>query len=110
MAHAAATQPPTTSPVAGRGSRRIGVIALLAVVVLVGAWFAWKELLQPRLFAKRFGVVIEHELYRSGRIHPSLLPKVLAQYGIDDIVSLTYPSNAPRYQQLEERLTTERGI
>ena len=49
-------------------------------------------------------------LYRSGRIHPSLLPKVLDQYGIDDIVSLTYPSNAPQYQQLEHRLTTERGI
>ncbi len=67
-------------------------------------------MLQPRLFAKRFGVVIEHELYRSGRIHPSLLPKVLDQYGIDDIVALTYPSNAPQYQQLEQRLTSERGI
>lgn len=83
---------------------------LLIVAVLIGAWFAWKNLLQPRLFAKRFGVVVEHELYRSGRIHPSLLPKVLDQYGIDDIVSLTYPSNAPQYQQLEERLTSERGI
>jgi len=93
----------------GRTARRAG-LALLALSVLVAGWFAWKDFLQPRLFAKRFGVVIEHELYRSGRIHPSLLPKVLGQYGIDDIVSLTYPSNAPRYQQLEERLTTERGI
>ena len=66
------------------------------VVALVGAWFAWKNLLAPRLIAKRFGVVVEHELYRSGRIHPSLLPKVLDQYGIDDIVALTYPSKTRR--------------
>jgi protein tyrosine/serine phosphatase len=65
-------------------------------------------LLQPRLFAKRFGVVVEHELFRSGRIHPSLLPEVLDRYGIDDIVTLT--SNSPKYRQLEQQLTSERGI
>ena len=92
-----------------RTARGVG-LALLVLAVLVAGWFAWKDLLQPRLFAKRFGVVIEHELYRSGRIHPSLLPKVLDRYGIDDIVALTYPSNAPQYQQLEQRLTSERGI
>lgn len=108
MAHAATTQQPSTSPVARRSSRRLAVLALLIVAALTGAFFAWKELLQPRLFAKRFGVVVEDELYRSGRIHPSLLPKVLDRYGIDDIVSLT--SNSPKYRQLEEQLTSERGI
>jgi hypothetical protein len=108
MAHAAATQPPPTSPVARRSSRRLGIVALLIVAVLIGAFFAWKELLQPRLFAKRFGVVVEHELFRSGRIHPSLLPEVLDRYGIDDIVTLT--SNSPKYRQLEQQLTSERGI
>jgi len=109
MSRAAATQRSTVPSLAPRRSRRV-VIAVLAVAVLTGAWFAWKELLQPRLFAKRFGMVIEHQLYRSGRIHPYLLPKVLDRYGIDDIVALTYPSNAPQYQQLEQRLTSERGI
>lgn len=109
MAHAAATRSSTAPPTAYRRSRRFR-IGLLAVAVLIGAWFAWKELLEPRLIAKRFGVVIDHSLYRSGRIHPSLLPKVIDRYSIDDIVTLTYPSNAPQYQQLEQRLTTERGI
>jgi protein tyrosine/serine phosphatase len=91
---------------AGHISRPVGVIALLTFVLL-GAWLSWRDL-QPRLFAKRFGVVIENQLYRSGRIHPCLLPKLLDRYGVDDIVSLTYPSNA-QYRQLEARLLA-RGI
>ncbi len=108
MPHAAATQR-STAPSIARRSRRFG-IAVLALLILIGAWFAWKELLEPRLIAKRFGVVIEDVLYRSGRIHPSLLPNVIDRYGIDDIVALTFPSSAPQYQQLEQHLALERGI
>ncbi len=86
------------------------VVVALVVALLTAGWFAWKELLAPRLIPKRFGTVIENTLYRSGRIHPTLLPKVLDKYGIDDIVALTYPNNAPQYQQLEQRLADERGI
>jgi len=88
---------------------RIGTL-LLAIVVLAGAWLVWKEILGPRLIPKRFGTVIEHSLYRSGRIHPSLLPKVVDQYGIDDIVSLTYPPRSPDYQQLEHDLGTAHRV
>jgi protein tyrosine/serine phosphatase len=86
------------------------VIALLMIAVLAGAWVAWKELLAPRLIPKRFGTVVDNALYRSGRIHPALLPEVLDQYGIDDIVTLTDAGKAPQYEALEQTLANERGI
>lgn len=93
-----------------RGVPRAVVVALIVVTVLAAGWLAWKELLGPRLIPKRFGTVIDNTLYRSGRIHPTLLPNVLDKYGIDDIVNLTYADNAPKYQELEQRLADERGI
>jgi protein tyrosine/serine phosphatase len=89
--------------------RRIA-IGIAAVALLAGAWLVWQDIVSPRLFPKRFGVVVDHALYRSGRIHPSLLPKVLDRYGIDDIVALTYPTSASQYQTFEAALAAERGI
>jgi predicted protein tyrosine phosphatase len=94
-------------------SRRVGrriAIGLASVALLVAAWLAWKDIVAPRLFPKRFGVVVDHALYRSGRIHPSLLPTVLDRYGIDDIVALTYTASGSRYQSFESSLAAERGI
>jgi protein tyrosine/serine phosphatase len=102
--------PGESAPAAASRIPRGILVALLVVAVLAAGWLAWKEVLGPRLIPKRFGTVIDNTLYRSGRIHPALLPKVLDKYGIDDIVALTYASNAPQYQELEQRLATERGI
>ena len=107
MANPAESQ---TSVSSTRRIPRAVVVALLVVALLAAGWLAWKELLAPRLIPKRFGTVIDNALYRSGRIHPTLLPNVLDKYGIDDIVTLTYAENAPKYQQLEQRLADERGI
>ncbi len=90
---------------ARRLAAAIGIIAMLAC-----GWLAWKDLLSPRLIPKRFGTVIDHTLYRSGRIHPSLLPKVLDKYGIDDIVTLTYPVDTSQYQRVERRFSATHGI
>ena len=86
------------------------VIAVASSALLGAAWFTWNDVVAPRMFPKRFGVVVDNALYRSGRIHPSLLPTVLDRYGIDDIVSLTYPGSAPQYQAFEASLAAERGI
>ena len=94
-------------------SRRIArrvAIGVAIVALFAAAWLLWKNVVEPRVVPKRFGVVIDHSLYRSGRIHPSLLPQVLDRYGIDDIVALTYPGSASQYQALEASLATARGI
>ncbi len=89
--------------------RRIFATVAL-IVALATAWFTWKDLISPRVIPKRFGIVVDHTFYRSGRIHPALLPKVLDRYGIDDIVTLTYPADTSQYQLVEQRLSNARGI
>jgi len=96
-------------PPTRRGGRRVGV-ALASIALLAAAWLVWKVVVSPRVFPKRFGVVIDNALYRSGRIHPSLLPTVLERYGIDDIVTLMYSGSAPQYQAFEASLAADRGI
>jgi protein tyrosine/serine phosphatase len=86
----------------------IGVTAVVLFTAVVSV--LWVDVVSPRVFPKRFGVVVEHAFYRSGRIHPSLLPKVLDRYGIDDIVALTYPASGAQYQSLEAAVAAERGI
>ena len=93
-----------------RGAGRRAVIAVVSIAALAAAWLVWKDVVAPRVFPKRFGVVVDNALYRSGRIHPSLLPRVLDRYGIDDIVALTYPGGAPQSQAFEASLAAERGI
>ena len=97
------------APSTRRDGRRV-VVAIVSIALLAAAWFVWNDVLSPRVFPKRFGVVVDNALYRSGRIHPSLLPTVLDRYGIDDIVALTYPGSAPQYQAFEASLAAERGI
>src|SRR4051812_2861040 len=93
-----------TTPIAP--AKRI-VFAACVLAVLVGAWFAWKDVVSPRVFPKRFGVVVDHALYRAGRIHPALLPKLIATYGIDDVIALTFAPNAPEYVELEASLAKD---
>jgi protein tyrosine/serine phosphatase len=97
------------APSTRRTARRVAVV-VASVALLAAMWVVWTDVVSPRVFPKRFGVVIDNALYRSGRIHPSLLPKVLDQYRIDDIVALTYPGSAPEYQAFEAALAADRGI
>lgn len=96
--------------VASAHRRRRVTVAAAAIILLATAWLVWKDVVSPRIFPKRFGVVVDGALYRSGRIHPSLLPRVLDRYDIDDIVTLTYPAAAPQYQTAEAALAAQRGI
>ncbi|MAI42200.1 MAG: dual specificity protein phosphatase family protein [Candidatus Azotimanducaceae bacterium] len=81
-----------------------GVIGLLIIIALLN------EFVKPRVFPKRFGVVIEESLFRSGRIHHSLLPKVLSENKIDTIVTLTHEVRTKEYQARERTIAREMGV
>ena len=79
-------------------------MALIVVIALLD------EFVKPRLFPKRFGVVIEDSLFRSGRIHYSLLPSVLAENQIDSIVTLTHEVPSKEYQTYERTIAESMGV
>ncbi len=82
------------------------MVALAVIVVLA----AFNEFVKPRIFPKRFGVVIDDSLYRSGRIHPDLMKSVLQERQIDTIVALTVQVDGHEFQSAEKAIADELGI
>ncbi len=58
------------------------------VAVIGGGIWVWEEVLEDRLIAKRFGVVVPGSIYRSGQLSPTLVRKTLAKHDIDLVVHL----------------------
>lgn len=77
--------------------------ALVAVIVVVGVGgFAW---LRQTALPKRFGVVVECQLYRCGDVTPGQLERVAGDYGLRTVLSLLNPE-AP--ESIAEREAAER--
>lgn len=77
------------------------VLLVLAIGAIGGAW-AWHEYVS---MPKRFGVVHEGRLYRSGEITPSQLERVVEQKGVKTVLSLLDPTSP---ESIAERAAAER--
>ena len=86
------------------------VLVMTIVFSFIGLAALFNEYVKPRIFPKRFGVVIEDSLYRSGNIHQALLPKVLRDYQIDTIVTLTRSISTIEYQAQERAIAEEMDV
>ena len=75
---------PHPTPARNSGLGRL-VVAVLAVVVLV---VVYQNLIHPNLFPKRFGVVVPGQVYRSGKLTPAALTKVVREHDIRTVVDL----------------------
>lgn len=62
------------------------LLTCCAAVVLLGV--LWKEVIEDRVFPKRWGVVEEAQIYRSGQLHPALVERTLQQNEIDLIINM----------------------
>ncbi len=83
---------------------------ILAVVVLGGAVWVWEEVLEDRLIPKRWGVVEEGLVCRSGQLSASLVKRVLKEHGIKVIVNLTSEVPGDKDQEAEQKAAEELGI
>jgi hypothetical protein len=57
------------------------------VIILLGIW-AWEDIIKDNVIPRRFGVVEDGQLYRSGLISAGLVKKVLSKYKIKVIIDL----------------------
>ena len=105
---AAPTPPPRRSN--GRLLLTIGVI----IAVIGGGVWVWEEVLEDRLIAKRFGVVVPGSIYRSGQLSPAMVRKTLVKHDIDLVVHLGVhdPTNKAHVAEREavEALGIERRL
>ena len=86
------------------------VFSVLAILLVVGSVWLWEEILEERTIPKRFGVVEQGLIYRSGQLHKALVEKTLRKYKIAKIVDLTGGVPGDQNQQAEIRATQNLGI
>ena len=79
---------------------------VLALSLVFGAWETCKYQVVP----KRFGVVEQDKVFRSGRIAPHLVRKTLLKHGIKVIVDLTEPDPRNPSWRAEQEVAEELGI
>lgn len=91
------------------GRRLVGGVGVVLLAAGLGA-LVWNGWLQDRLIPKRWGVVVEGSIYRSGRLPPSLLKKMLVQHQIRRIVDLTLSDPADAGQQAEKAVAAELSL
>lgn len=90
----------------GSSTRGRRLRALVAGVLLVGlSWAAFDQFIKPNVFPKRFGVVVEGKIYRSGRLTPAAMKSVQERYGIRTIVDLGAEIDQPPENEERARRT-----
>ena len=89
-----------------RQRRLAAGFAAFAIVLLAG--LAWHEF-HDRFLPKRWGVVEQGKLYRSGQLHPALVEKTLREHHIQVVVDLQFEDGTPA-QAAEARAIRELGI
>lgn len=88
--------------------KRINVPFFLcfALFLAFGSW----EIFKYQIVPKRFGVVEQDKIFRSGRIAPHLIRKTLQKHGIKVVVDLTKPDQQNPSWCAEQAVTEELGI
>lgn len=85
------------------------IIAGILIFIGAGLW-VWDDYIKDRVIPKRFGVVEQDLIYRSGEIHRALIEKVLKKYDIDVIINLTNYDKANPNSVAEKEISERLGI
>jgi len=94
----------------GKSGRAL-IVQILLIVAIIGSGFGlWKEVLEDRLIPKRWGVVEEGKICRSGQLSAALVKKTLTKHNIAVIVNLTVENFDDKDQKAEKQAVDELGI
>ena len=85
------------------------VVAGLVIVVGLAIW-AWFDIIRYQIVPKRFGVVEQGRIYRSGQISAPLIKKILTKYNIRVIIDLSSADPNNHDKQAEKQVAAELNI
>ena len=92
-------------------ARKIPLLAAVAAIACVALMVpAWKEIIRPNLFPKRFSVVTPGKVYRSGELTPSALARVVKENNIKTIVDLGAFRDDAEGEERERRTADAIGV
>ncbi|HUT30108.1 MAG TPA: dual specificity protein phosphatase family protein [Sedimentisphaerales bacterium] len=95
----------------GMSSKQRFVRVAVLIAVLSGGGIAiWKGLLEDRIIPKKWGVIEEGKIYRSGQLSATLVKRVLRKHNIGVIVDLGAESQNNKDQAAEIKAAAELGI
>lgn len=100
---------PGDAPEANASRRKIIQIILIVAVIAGGIWL-WEEVLEDRVIPKRWGSVVEGEIYRSGQLSAALVERTLKKHRIAVIVTLCWESPDNQDEAAEIRAADKLGI
>ena len=83
---------------------------VVIVVLISGGAYVFDQYIKWNLFPKRWGVVEEAAIYRSGQLSPFQIRKQIQKRKIDVIVALTKPSPGDAAYEAERQATKDYGI
>lgn len=89
---------------------RKSLSVLLVVLLLAGSVWLWEDVVKDRVIPKRFGVVTERQIYRSGQLSSSLIKRTLVKYKMGVIVSLSGDTSDDVDKVAEKLAAAELGI
>ena len=83
---------------------------ILIILILGGTIWGYDEFVKYRIFPKRFGVVEEGVLYRSGQISAAVIKKTLQKHNIGVIIMMSGDDPQNYDKQTEKKVAEELGI
>ena len=108
------TRAESPSADAGRKNRRArrnrSIAVLVAICIIGGAAGTWFGGLKYRFLAKRFGVVVPGQVYRSGQSSKWVIGKVLDEHRIQKIIDFNGRDPKDEHQTAEVEAAAQRGI
>jgi protein tyrosine/serine phosphatase len=89
--------------------KQLRIIAAV-LLCLIGGFGLWEGLLKDDFVPKRFGIVEDGKIYRSGQLSRWLIERTLLKYNIKVIVNLAGDSNETADKDEEQEITKKLGV
>lgn len=90
--------------------RRWTIRCIIAAIALALLAFAWHDWIEPNVLPKRFGVIQDGTIYRSGKLTPAAIELVTRKHDIRTIIDLGAYERGSHKEKLEQETADTLGV